>query len=505
MALAALAALNLGSFPALYEAWSRPEYSHGWLILPISAFLFLRIHHSLPPAQQPSSAWPGLIVLALGTAVLMLGNLALIPYLSLYGFVLAVGGLILTAAGWRRGLRYWPAWAFLLFLLPLPNALYWPLSLKLQFLSSQIGVMGIRAMSIPVFLDGNIIDLGTYQLQVAEACSGLRYLFPLMSFGFLFAALYQGPWWHRLLIFFSTIPITIAMNSFRISIIGFLVDRYGIGQAEGFLHFFEGWVIFIVCIALLYLLAWVLQRFSAKPRPVLEMLDIDTRGFVSGARSLASAPVSRAMMPAAIVIALAAGLWHFAFQRAEVVVSREPLTTFPMQIGPWSGTETRLDPSIENVLNARDYVLADYVDGPDKSQSVNFLVAYYASQNAGKSAHSPEVCIPGSGWEIVKWGPEDIPIEGAPDGMLHINRAIVQKGFNKQLVYYWFEQQGRKVAGEYESKAYLIYDSLMRGRSDGALIRYVTTVGPDGLDAADARIRTFISGTLPVIPRFVPP
>ena len=101
---------------------------------------------------------------------------------------------------------------------------------------------------MPVFLDGNVIDLGVYKLQVAEACSGLRYLFPIMSFTYVFAVLYRGPVWHKA-----------GAAARRGAARGpdelgphrgdrLLVDRYGIGQAEGFLHVFEGWVVFLACI-----------------------------------------------------------------------------------------------------------------------------------------------------------------------------------------------------------------------------------------------------------------
>ena len=90
-----------------------------------------------------------------------------------------------------------------------------------------------------------------YKLQVVEACSGLRYLYPLMSLGFLAAYLFQAPLWQRALVFLSTIPITIAMNSFRIGMVGVLVDHFGPQQADGFLHMFEGWIIFIACAGLL--------------------------------------------------------------------------------------------------------------------------------------------------------------------------------------------------------------------------------------------------------------
>ncbi|MFX8824946.1 archaeosortase/exosortase family protein, partial [Acinetobacter baumannii] len=84
---------------------------------------------------------------------------------------------------------------------------------------------------ISVFVEGNVIDLGSYQLQVADACSGLRYLFPLMTIGLIVAYLYRGAMWKRVVLFLSSVPITILMNSFRVGMIGVLVDRWGTSMA----------------------------------------------------------------------------------------------------------------------------------------------------------------------------------------------------------------------------------------------------------------------------------
>src|SRR5262249_17017045 len=142
------------------------------------------------------------------------------------------------------------------------------LSWRLQLISSELGGLFIRLFGVPVYLTGNIIDLGTYKLQVAEACSGLRYLYPLLGLGFPAAYLFQAPHWQRALVFLSTIPITIVMNSFRIGMVGVLVDRWGMAMADDVLHFFEGWVIFLACAAILageiYLLAcWSGKSFFA--------------------------------------------------------------------------------------------------------------------------------------------------------------------------------------------------------------------------------------------------
>ena len=208
----------------------------------------------------------------------LLGNLVQIDDIVFYSLIVWVGGLVLVAYGCKRGILFWPAVLHLVFMLPLPQFLYWRINTSLQFFSSELGVSFVRVMDVPVFLDGNVIDLGVYKLMVAEACSGLRYLFPIMSFSYVFAVLYTGARWHKIVLLLSAVPIAILMNALRIGVIGVLVDRYGIGQAEGFLHFFEGWVIFLSCIAILFLMVRAMQWLSGDRRPIGEAIDLDFTG-----------------------------------------------------------------------------------------------------------------------------------------------------------------------------------------------------------------------------------
>jgi exosortase D (VPLPA-CTERM-specific) len=490
---------------SLFDAWSRPEYSHGPLIPIIAGFLLLRELKNRPPLADPGSRIPGFIVTALGIFVGLLGNLTQIPYFITYGLIIAIAGLTLIVAGAKQGVRFWTVWAYLLFMLPLPTAMYWQLSGQLQFISSRLGVEFIQAMGIPVYLDGNIIDLGIFKLQVAEACSGLRYLFPLMSFGFLFAALYRGPFWHKVILFLSSMPITILMNSLRIGVIGVLVNSYGIEQAEGFLHWFEGWIIFIACIALLYLEAILLQRFTSKPQPVLGILDLETGGMLGLLRSAGNLVSSRALVAAATLLLISGAAWQLVPAKEAPALDRQPLAAFPMQFDGWTGQlGPKLDPTIENVLGADDYLLADYSTASQRSP-VNLFISFYNSTTDGTGIHSPEVCIPGGGWEVSNWRQVQVSTGSAAVPPFTVNRAIIQKGQRKQLVYYWFEMRGRRFASEYEAKIYTIWDSLTKSRADGALVRFVTFVEPGEPEAAaDKRLAAFLEPVIKIIPDYVP-
>ena len=155
------------------------------------------------------------------------GELSALWLLSQTAFIVALLGIVLGLGGYPLLKVTFVPIIFLVFAIPLPYFIDAVLSWRLQLISSQLGTSFIRMLDIPVYLEGNVIDLGVYKLQVVEACSGLRYLYPLLGLGFLAAYLFQAPFWQRALVFLSTIPITILMNSLRIGIVGILVNRLG--------------------------------------------------------------------------------------------------------------------------------------------------------------------------------------------------------------------------------------------------------------------------------------
>jgi exosortase D (VPLPA-CTERM-specific) len=367
-----------------------------------------------------------------------------------------------------------------------------------------LGVWFISLAGVSVFLEGNVIDLGVYKLQVAEACSGLRYLFPILSFSYLFSILYRGPLWHKAVLLLSAAPLTVLMNSFRIGVIGVLVDRYGIEQAEGFLHFFEGWVIFLACISILFGMAVALQRLTPNPLPLSEAIDSDTAGFGPIlARILAIRGSTVLALAAALTLAVSL-VWVTQRPTETVAIAREPFALFPRQIGDWSGSTALLDADIEKVLGASDYLNATFAT-PTEPGYVNLFVAFYDKQTDGSGIHSPEVCLPVGGWEIFSLVPYQVDFTAAGYGTFEVNRAVIQKGFSKQLVYYWFEQRGKRLVNDFHAKLSVVYDGLTLGRTDGALIRYVTPIGDGETEAdAEARLVRFISQSLPPLPRFVP-
>ncbi len=478
------------------------EYSHG-ILLPFVAVYFIyqkkHVFYDIPPHPL----WPGVVLLAAGLLGLMAGELSSLFIIVQYSLLLTLAGFLVLHLGMARFKSIAAPFMILFFTIPLPQFLYNNLSSELQLISSQIGVAVVRLFGISVFLAGNVIDLGSYKLQVVEACSGLRYLFPLMSFAYICAYMFKAKFWMRALVFISSMPITVLMNSFRIGVIGVLVEYWGDGAAEGFLHDFEGWIVFMACTALLALEIWVLNKIFIKARSMRDVFSLaGTPGGVSFG-ALWSGTAMKSGVIALSLVLLAVMVSALMDSRGEILPAREPLAAFPHNIGPWNGSPDRLDDLTLSTLKLTDYVITNFSNGRD--EQVNFYVAYYQSQRKGESVHSPRSCIPGGGWRINDFSKKSLPDIATHEGPLTVNRLEIQLGDTRQLVYYWFQQRGRVITSEYLVKWYLFWDALTRNRSDGALVRLTTLINKDDDPRkAEQSLMDFAKTVSPLLGTYIP-
>jgi exosortase D (VPLPA-CTERM-specific) len=478
-----------------------PEYSHGLLIPPIALFLLWQQKDRLERIAFTGSWW-GLALVVLGGALLVLGQLATVYTLIQYAYLLTLFGLALALAGPAAFRFLFMPLFVLVFMIPLPSFVLSNLSTKLQLLSSQIGVWFIRLFDISVFVEGNVIDLGGYKLQVAEACDGLRYLFPLMTLGFLMAYFYKGAAWKRVVVFLSSIPLTVIMNSFRVGAIGVMVEHWGIGMAEGFLHEFQGWAVFMASAGLMVGEIALLNRVGREPGDWRQLFGVEFP-----AASPPDARVERRRIPttfvaATLLMAVFVVIMQLMPRAAEIVPQRMAFTDYPMQLGGWEGHRETMDGVYLDALQFTDYLLANYSAG---GRAVNLYIAYYDSQRKGEAVHSPRSCLPGGGWQLRDFNQRtlnDIKINGRP---LQVNRTLIELGDQRELVYYWFEQRGRVVTNEVAVKWYLFWDALTRHRTDGALVRLITVLPPSGDETeADRRLVDFAAQIAPTLTRYVP-
>lgn len=490
----------------MYGQWSnRPEYSHGFLIPLLSAFLVYQRSAELRSSfERPSAIGVALVVGAI--ALFGLGELATLRPIIGYAFVLMIHGFALSLCGWRVYKQLFVPLLLLLFMIPFPNFIYNNLSSELQLLSSKIGVAVIRLFDIPVYLEGNVIDLGAYKLQVVDACSGLRYLFPLMTLGFIMAYFYQAAIWKRAIVFFSTIPVTILMNSFRIGVIGVTVEYFGVGAAEGFLHDFEGWVVFMACFAVLFLEMRLLMLVTGDRRPLNHVFGITfPEPLPKGTPTVPRKVPLTGWVATGILVATAIGSVALP-ERSELIPERADFFDYPLEIEGWTGQPDPMEQQFIDVLKFTDYFMGNYSNPEVPGRPINWYIAYYESQRKGQSAHSPRSCIPGGGWRIEDLSQrtvEGVTVAGKP---LRVNRVLISYGDNHQVVYYWFQQRGRVITNEYLVKWYLFWDALTRNRTDGALVRLSTAYIESQQDPAevDARLQAFLRKAVPTLEAYVP-
>jgi len=491
---------------ALLTAWQLPEYSHGPLIPVLSGFLFLRQLKEYPPQPGPKDDRnPGILVTLFALSMGALGMLAGIDDIVAYGVILWVGGILLVSFGWNTGKHFWPGVLHLVYMLPLPGVIYFKTTNGLQLISSELGVFFLRLLDIPVFLQGNIIDLGVVKLHVADACSGLRYMFPIMSFSYIFAALYRGPTWHKAVLLLAAIPIAILMNSIRIAVAGVVVQYYGSEWLEGFTHFFEGWIIFVICILLLFLLAWVMVRLRRDNTGLTDALDLDTDGLGEQVMRVTLVQPSKALITVAFLGLAGFGAFAALPERGNNLVEREAFISFPRELGGWQqdGPRQFLSAAVTESLGADDYHQVSY-QHPGRAAPVGLFMAWYNDQSDG-GVHSPEVCLPGSGWEIAWLERTDITQVVNDGSPFALNRAIIEKGEARVMVYYWFQQKDRRIARDYVAKFQLMLDGVRTGRTDGAMVRLTTAIRPGESDeAAEARLQDILTELFEPLPRFIP-
>lgn len=516
---AVLATVSLGylyfeSLAFLFNLWiGSDDYSHGMFVPLISLFLIWQSRHRIAAARITSSYWGMAIVLA-GLLLYVIGELATLYILQHLSLWVVVVGLVIGAIGLPASRAITFPLFYLLTCIPLPTFLYAGLSSQLQLWSSALGVGCLQLVGITAFREGNVIDLGPVQLQVVEACSGIRYLLPLASLALLCAYLFKDRMWKRVALVLSAIPISVLVNGFRIGMIGVLVEVYGQGASEGFAHLFEGWVLFMASLGLLILEMWLLagigsnghtvsfqERFTWQEQSPTSFALPDSPALsTTGHRSLSSPAAYLFSVAVLIPAALASS---FLGQRIELPPDRALFVDFPMQIEGWTGTSLSLEQQYIDALRFDDYVLAEY--HRDGSQPVTFYSAYYRSQRKGQSAHSPQSCLPGGGWEISSMKNFDFTPVSGKTHPLHANRAVIEKGNQKQIVLYWFKQRDRTLTSEYLVKFFLFWDAIIRARTDGALVRIASLVGPgETEESVDQRMRQFVSAMQPELNRYVP-
>lgn len=180
----------------------------------------------------------------------------------------------------------------------------------------------------------------------------------------------------------------------------------------------------------------------------------------------------------------------------------QPFSTFPKQIGEFTGKEQFFTDEIYAAVGVDDSSLISYLNPLHPNENVQLYIGYYKSQRKGDMIHSPKNCMPGSGWEITSSSLENVDLQ---DGKtISIIKLILEKGAEKQIVLYWFHGRGRIINSEYKQKIYLVIDSITKNRTDESFVRLISPVIDKKDDETLAYMKQFIKDLLPVLDEYIP-
>ena len=486
-------------FGRLLQKWDSEDFSYCYLVPLLFVYLVFSKWQTLKKIEIAPS-YSGIPVLLLAGVLQFVGWIGSLQTLAFMSIWVSLIGLALLTLGARvvKALSF--PFVVLAFIVPLPPFLNNLFTFNLKLISSALAVEMMQLAGLSVFRAGNIIDIGVTQLQVVDACSGLRYVYPLFLMGLMSAYLFHKRWWQRIIIIFGTVPISILANAVRIAVTGYLSVHVSQALADGFFHGFSGWLVFLVSFVFLALLSWLLNSVKRKP-PVEASLRSTEESKSPSALNVTK--ISASLMWTASAILLAFWLLHTSFASALISPPRKTFEQFPVAIGEWQGEKMYLSEQILGALWADDYVQINFTNAKTQNNLLLFI-PYYKYQESRHTAHSPVSCLLGGGFapisrDIIK---KTFP---PPFGEVEIRQMVLEKGGQRVLSNYWFQQKGRIIGNDYWNKWYLFQDAITKRRTDGALVRIEMPLR-EGQDArsGQAVVDSFTQQLMKILPEYIP-
>ncbi len=478
--------------------WGDPNFQHGFLVPAFSLFVLWHKRDQLRKIRV-SPSWSGLPIIIFALLMLVFGELGVELFTSRSSFIIMLAGLIILFRGWPLFRAVLFPWAFLFLMVPLPAIILQRFTFPLQILASKLATWSLQTIGTPALREGNQIYLPHITLEVAEACSGIRSLVSLFTLAIIYGYLTEDRNRVRVALACAAVPIAVLANVFRIFGTGLVGQFWDPAKAQGFFHEFQGWVVFVVSLLLLFglhrliNLIWMPSPTVVPPTP--PVADAPHTG-------AEAKPTSRARFAAVALLMLAVAVVQYAWGDEVPLPPRQSLSSLPMQFDKWSGTDIPLDDETLTVLGHGEFLQRDYETNLDQEPDIELFAAYYPTQKFGDSIHAPLHCVVGAGYTPVQ---REVAQLNGPRGAFAVNRWVAVKGLDRSLILYWYQAHGREVASEYWEKVYLIYDSIHLHRSDGALIRLSTAMNEgESADAAQARIMRLGNQLLPLLDNSIP-
>ena len=207
----------------------------------------------------------------------------------------------------------------------------------------------------------------------------------------------------------------------------------------------------------------------------------------------------RTITIAAIMLITSVALSYL--NNSEAKKTNKPLSVFPMAIGTWNGKLDNFDDWVYEVTGVDDSILSHFYNS--SGNYVQLYIGYYESQRERDIIHSPRNCMPGGGWNIIETSRINLTLPSYPRDSVKVIYLVIQKGLEKQIVLYWYHSRGRVISSEYYQKFYLVIDSIIRQRTDGAFVRLISPV-KDGEKQTLEMLKEFAADLFPIIEEYIP-
>lgn len=489
-----VAVLTISFYPVFQKLmirWDSGDNSYCYLIVPLFLYLCWEKKKDFHFGQFSWNHW-GLVPVFLSLLLMISGELGSVETLIYMGIWSCIISMMFILYGLRLRQLLFPL-LILAFIVPMPPLVNRMLTFNLKLAASGLSVAMLRLAGVSVLQDGNIIDLGITQMQVVDACSGLRYFVPLILMALLFGYFYSQRLWQKAVLLAVVPLLSILVNALRIFATGMLHVWRHPELAEDFFHDFSGWVVFMVAGFILFGLSIILKRFGAAKQAV------PTKD--AGGRLV------KPLVPIALTLILClvfAGS-GFALQKlpsAANLPTRKSFDAFPMRIGDWRANRHYLPKNILNSLWADDYVNATFTHQV-LPNAVNLLIPFYEYQETRHTAHAPQSCMLGGGWALV--GSREHLVNLSSGTEINVKTNTWEKGNTRILGSYFFFQRGRVITSPWMNKYWLMVDAFTKQRTDGALVRVELTLAP-GQSVHDGYriLEGFIGELYGILPEFVP-
>ncbi len=461
------------------------DYWIALLLPPVSFFIVYRQWDQLQRLTwQPS--WLGLGIVGLGFGLYIIGDILMSLYIPCVSFVVVLTGLLYLVGGMSLVRSLWFPLFLLILAIPYEGLGYGAITFQLQLISSWLAAGILRLLGFPVLLQGNLIDLGTQQLNVVAACSGLRYLVNLLIMGVIFCYFFQRRTWKVTILLLSLVPYAILGNALRLATIGI----FPVFQ-DGWWHSSLGLSIFLVGFDYLKFMNWSLNHLVSED-PKTPWKKVPSEPVRSAGKS--GSRLSPYLLAVLGIVLLGGYLVHLVPQ-AIAMPPIQSLENFPVRLGSWQGKRQFIsDDKALQVLNCDSYLDVDYVN-PTHGH-VTLWIAHYNYLGRGRFLHPPTSCFQGAGCIIGETG----VLTPFPDCPL--NYMLVKEGERVFLVYYWYLNRGHWTAKNHITKLSNLYDALTTRRTDGTLVRLITPLGDDPA-AAHSRLLFFTEFLRGELPKFI--